>query len=217
MSLDDEPIRRVSRSPEETEAIGHALGTALRAAIEPTVVALRGDLGAGKTRFVRGLAAGLGADPSRVASPSFVLAVVHDAGERTLVHVDAWRLRSADDLASLGWAEWLASPGTVVAIEWADRVASELPAARIDVELAHLAAEERSASIVDRRGAAERAALAASLARHPLRCPRCGAPVSSDAPRAPFCSKRCRDSDLARWFRGDYLISRPLEPDEELE
>lgn len=207
MTAHDEPTPRITRSPEETEAIGRELGAALRDASGPTVVALHGELGAGKTRFVRGLAAGLGADPSRVASPSFVLAVVHDAPKRDLVHVDAWRLRSADELASLGWSEWLASPRTVIAIEWAERVAAELPAERIDVELAHRGAEERSVLIRDRRGAAGAA----------LRCPRCGASVPADAPRAPFCSKRCRDSDLARWFRGDYLISRPLEPEEELE
>lgn len=207
MSADAEPIRRITRSPDETEAIGRELGAALRDAPGPTVVALHGELGAGKTRFVRGLAAGLGADPSRVASPSFVLAVVHEAPERELVHVDAWRLRSADELASLGWSEWLASPRTVVAIEWAERIASELPAERIDVELAHGGPEERSVLIRDRRGAA----------RGALRCPRCGAAVARDAQRAPFCSKRCRDSDLARWFRGDYLISRPLEPEEELD
>lgn len=199
-------------SSEATERLGRELGSALRFEGRATVIALEGELGAGKTCFVRGLAAGLGVDPAAVSSPSFVLAVEHPAGSaQELVHVDAWRLSDADELARLGWAEWLARPGCVIAIEWASRVAEALPAERIDVHLAHIGVDARRVSVDDRRGDPEALArLMRALRQPPRRCPRCEGPVAQDAASAPFCSKRCRDSDLARWFRGEYRLSRPL-------
>ena len=80
---------------------------------------LHGDLGAGKTAFVRGLAAGLGADPDEVSSPTFVL-IQHYKGRLPLVHVDLYRLESGTAVDELGLEE-LASGG-VVAIEWAERL-----------------------------------------------------------------------------------------------
>ena len=97
-----------------------ALGENVAAALAPgTFVLLHGDLGAGKTAFVRGMAAGLGGSPDDVSSPTFVL-IQHYKGRTPLVHVDLYRLDSAAAVDDLGLEE-LAS-GAVVAIEWAERL-----------------------------------------------------------------------------------------------
>jgi len=97
-----------------------ALGERVAGALEPgTFVLLHGDLGAGKTAFVRGMAAGLGANPDDVSSPTFVL-IQHYKGRTPLVHVDLYRLDTAAAVDDLGLEE-LAS-GAVVAIEWAERL-----------------------------------------------------------------------------------------------
>jgi tRNA threonylcarbamoyladenosine biosynthesis protein TsaE len=97
-----------------------ALGERVAAALEPgTFVLLHGDLGAGKTAFVRGMAAGLGANPDDVSSPTFVL-IQHYKGRTPLVHVDLYRIESGAAVDDLGLEE-LAS-GAVVAVEWAERL-----------------------------------------------------------------------------------------------
>ena len=105
----------VTTSEEETSAAGAALGASLQAG---AVVLLYGDLGAGKTAFVRGLAAGLGAAADDVSSPTFTI-VQEYSGRVTLYHVDLYRLeeREVDDL---GLEELVLGDG-VVAIEWAER------------------------------------------------------------------------------------------------
>jgi tRNA threonylcarbamoyladenosine biosynthesis protein TsaE len=122
------------------EADTHALGVRLGRAVPPqTVLALIGDLGAGKTALVRGLAEGL-AVPSRVQSPTFVLVVPHEGGRLPLWHVDLYRLTSLDEIQELGLGE-LASDG-VLAVEWADRAPAELPADHLRIELSGLAGRE---------------------------------------------------------------------------
>src|SRR5687768_14461046 len=102
----------------ETETF--ALGKQIAASLQPgTFVLLRGDLGAGKTAFVRGMAAGLGANPDDVSSPTFVL-IQQYKGRIPLVHVDLYRLESGAAVDDLGLEEM--ASGTVVAIEWAERL-----------------------------------------------------------------------------------------------
>src|SRR3954466_13526600 len=98
-------------------------------------VALHGDLGAGKTQFVRGLVRGLGGNPRAVSSPTFVLLNVYDApGARlTVYHLDAYRVGGADDFEAIGFGELLEQPGGVVVVEWADRVRELLPSNKLDV------------------------------------------------------------------------------------
>ncbi len=97
-----------------------ALGKQLAASMQPgTFVLLHGDLGAGKTAFVRGMAAGLGGDPEDVSSPTFVL-IQHYKGRTPLVHVDLYRLESGAAVDDLGLEEM--ANEAVVAIEWAERL-----------------------------------------------------------------------------------------------
>jgi tRNA threonylcarbamoyladenosine biosynthesis protein TsaE len=105
-----------TQSERETFALGKKLADSLRPG---TFVLLRGDLGAGKTAMVRGIAAGLGADPDEVSSPTFVL-IQHYKGRIALVHADLYRLDTADAVDDLGLEEL--SIGGVVAVEWAERL-----------------------------------------------------------------------------------------------
>ena len=119
------------------------LGEVLRSdADEGAVVALVGPLGAGKTEFVRGLAAGIGADPGLVASPTFVVATEYPAavGERLLrvAHVDCYRVESEAELEAAGFLDLLA-PDVIVAVEWADRFVEALPADHLEVQIARAA------------------------------------------------------------------------------
>lgn len=126
-------MRFRSRSPAETRALARRLAAALGP--PGLVVALAGPLGAGKSVFVRGLAEGLGIDPAGVTSPSFVIAVHHEGAQRRLVHVDLYRIEREEELDGAGSRDWLAE-GALVAVEWADRFPSLLPADRLEVALA---------------------------------------------------------------------------------
>ena len=106
----------ITHSAEETFAVAEQLGRTLKPG---AFVLLRGDLGAGKTVFVRGLAAGLGADPEAVTSPTFVL-IQHYKGSIPLVHADLYRLESGAAVDDLGLEEL--GNGAVVAVEWAERM-----------------------------------------------------------------------------------------------
>ena len=100
------------------------------------MIALSGELGAGKTVFVKGLAEGLGIDPAQVSSPSYVIARQHDArGGRRLNHVDLYRLESAAELETAGLYDLL-EPGAVTAVEWGNRFGGALAPDRLEVELA---------------------------------------------------------------------------------
>jgi tRNA threonylcarbamoyladenosine biosynthesis protein TsaE len=130
----------ITRSDRETEEAGRALGERLGAGAR---VHLHGDLGAGKTVFVRGLADGLGADPDEVNSPTFTLMQEYH-GRVTLYHVDLYRIAPAE-VPDLG-LEPLAADG-VLAIEWAERLPAPDPGAtRVDIE--DLGDHERRITIV---------------------------------------------------------------------
>ena len=116
-------------TPADTHALGVRIGSAARSG---TVLALTGDLGAGKTALVQGLAAGLGVT-SRVTSPTFVLVAVHEGGRLPLWHADLYRLRSGEEAHGLGLAELAA--GGVLAVEWAERFPEVLPDDRLEVTL----------------------------------------------------------------------------------
>lgn len=107
----------ISHSPADTEALGEQFG---RAAQSGLVIALSGDLGAGKTQFVKGLARGLGIT-GRVHSPTFTLVNEYGGGRLKLFHLDLYRLETAAQILSAGIEEFL-SPDGVSVIEWAERL-----------------------------------------------------------------------------------------------
>jgi len=119
----------LSHSAEETEELGEALAQRLRPG---DVVAYRGDLGAGKTAFTRGLARGLGCT-GRVTSPTFTIVNEYE-GRVPLFHFDMYRLDGEDDLFDIGWEDYLGRDG-VCAVEWSERAAGALPPETIYVSI----------------------------------------------------------------------------------
>ena len=111
----------ITNAPAETEAIGEALGKILTPG---TVLAYRGDLGAGKTAFTRGLARGLGSK-ELVTSPTYTIVNEYLGGRLPLFHFDRYRLHSSDDLWDIGWEDYL-ERGGVCAVEWSENVADAM-------------------------------------------------------------------------------------------
>lgn len=152
-------------APEATAALGQALGRLCRAG---DVLALEGELGAGKTSLVRGIAAGLGVDVAAVSSPTFVRMVEHepapDAQGPWLVHVDAYRMGGPEELEEMGWGPDLLGE-SVVAVEWASRVRAALPDDLLDVELSHAAGGGRTLRLTGVGAWAERLARGAAALR----------------------------------------------------
>ena len=268
------PLSFHLRDADETEQLGFTLGGLLQSLdAHPRAIGvlLSGELGAGKTTFTRGLADGLGADPSAIASPTFTIRMDHRGATRALAHLDAWRLdqaSAADELATIGFDELLAGDAVVV-VEWPERLGDAAPARRIDIRLEHAdpmgeAAPRRDdagpdaddAHGVDEGGCDEpgcseggeptRVATIVLSALEPrearridegLRllvraprlaaptCPACGRPLAdgrnagggeageSPAIHLPFCSKRCRLSDLGDWLLMRHRIAGAESPD----
>src|SRR5690606_14288567 len=121
----------VVRGERATRALAALLGGIVQ---RGAVLLLEGDLGAGKTTFVKGLAQGLGIEPDDVSSPTFTLLHEYE-GDVPLYHFDAYRLEGWLEFAELGAEEYLSGDG-VSAIEWGDRVRDELPAERLEIVLA---------------------------------------------------------------------------------
>jgi len=129
----------ISHSPAETEALGEKFG---RAAAPGQIIALSGDLGAGKTQFVRGLARGLGIS-GRVHSPTFTLVNEYGGGRLKLFHLDLYRLETPAQIISAGIEEFL-QPDGVTVMEWAERLTqAELKGRTIFVRLNILSETER--------------------------------------------------------------------------
>lgn len=226
-------LELTSRSLSQTLSLGRIIGQSVQGG---DVLSLIGDLGAGKTQFVRGLAQGMQLDDSAVASPTFVMAVEHRSAiphRPVLVHIDAYRINSLDDLETIGWtasedaslAEF--RRGAVLAVEWADRLEGLMVPDRLEIRLAHSSDNDQHRTLRF-RGIGDWASRLATLAHELQRvasesssktqCPICRTIVPGSAPSFPFCSPRCRTIDLGRWIDGRYTISRPIEtPDLEEE
>ena len=123
-------MKLISHSPEETRAIGARLADRLQGG---EVVAFTGDLGAGKTAFVSGMAEALGVE-DRVTSPTFTIVNEYEGGRLPLFHFDMYRLGSADELFDIGWEDYLARGG-VCAVEWTENVAGAIDADAIRVDI----------------------------------------------------------------------------------
>ena len=120
----------VSNSPAETEALGAALAGRLKPG---AVVAFSGDLGAGKTAFVRGMARGLDIC-ERVTSPTFTIVNEYEGGRLPLFHFDMYRLSSSDELFDIGWEDYLVRGG-VCAVEWSENVSDALEEGCLRVDI----------------------------------------------------------------------------------
>lgn len=141
-----------------TEALGEQIATGLKAG---DFIALDGELGAGKTSFVRGLARGLGIDPHTVASPTYVTMQSYSGGRLPLIHIDVWRMKELQELETIGWDELLTDRSQVIVVEWAQKITDALPQKRIQIQLAFSKCKDTStmsssqdsriATIVDHR------------------------------------------------------------------
>ena len=127
----------LTHSPEETELLGEKLAKKLMGG---EILAYRGDLGAGKTAFTRGLARGLGIS-DRVTSPTYTIVNEYEGGRLPLFHFDMYRLDSSDDLFDIGWEDYLLRGG-VCAVEWSENVPEAMEDA-ITVEIRKISENER--------------------------------------------------------------------------
>ena len=135
-----------STSERETEELGAKLAASLKGG---AVVAMYGNLGAGKTAFVRGMARGMGLD-CRVSSPTFTI-VNEYLGERELIHFDMYRLSGADELFDIGWEDYLRR-GAVCAVEWSENVEDAFFGDEIRVTIEKLSDTERKITIEGAEG-----------------------------------------------------------------
>ena len=130
-----------SNNEAETEELGARLSARLP---DGAVVAMYGDLGAGKTAFVRGMARGMGLD-CRVSSPTFTI-VNEYLGKRELIHFDMYRLSGADELFEIGWEDYL-SRGAVCAVEWSEKVQDAFFGDEVTVSIEKLGDTRRKITI----------------------------------------------------------------------
>jgi len=138
------PFTLTTNSPEQTIALGRFLGERVKGG---EVFAIDGALGTGKTHFIKGIAAGVGADQmDQVNSPTFVL-VNEYQGRLDIFHIDAYRLDRPEDFELLGFDDLL-YPGAIVLIEWADKVKAILQdMSTIDLHLSHVSDTKRTITI----------------------------------------------------------------------
>ncbi len=200
---------------EQTIALGMHLADLVRGG---DVIPIDGELGAGKTRLVRGIAMGFGVPMDEVRSPTFALAHEYTVseGRPQLVHIDAFRVRgdSPEELDSIGW-DRLRTGDAVVVIEWAERVADRIPANAYRIGIAHTGVESRLITIdcPDERAATSLRALGAALQGASTmvhRCRTCGKTIDTSTEEFPFCSVRCKQADLGNWLSEKYRISRDV-------
>jgi len=138
MSSMGEPAHQAASGVEAVISVADeaALGQLARRLVavlpRPAFVALRGDLGAGKTTFVKAIAAAAGIDPAEVISPTFGLVHEHAGPRGSLLHADMYRLPGSDALHEIGWTDAMARAAWAF-VEWPERIADALPSDRLDV------------------------------------------------------------------------------------
>jgi tRNA threonylcarbamoyladenosine biosynthesis protein TsaE len=212
-------IEFVRHSTEE--GYTRALAAGLASVLAPgDVIALEGELGAGKTTFVRGLAEGLGVDQAMVSSPTFVFINQYPATKGALAgghltHVDAYRLISEEDLEPLGWDRLFDEAGraaglSAAVIEWPKRIEPALPRDCARVSITSEGSSHRRIEVSLPESWAGRARLEWLCEREPITCRVTGRWVSPTAPTYPFIDEKARDADMYQWFTGGYKTSREL-------
>ncbi len=131
-------------SPEQTESLGAHL---LRLLPDGAVVALRGDLAAGKTCLVRGMASGAAVE-GNVNSPTFTIVNVY-VGTRKIYHLDLYRLGSLEEVIDLGYEELFEPEDAITVVEWAERAGPLLPAHYVDIQMEHAGGDSRRITITN--------------------------------------------------------------------
>lgn len=134
-----------SNSVEETISLGKKFAKSLKAG---SIVCLKGDLGAGKTHFVKGIASYFGVDEQRVTSPTFTL-INEYSGEIPVYHFDCYRLKSEHEALEIGIEEYLYGDGISI-IEWPSKIKGLIPSDATQIEIKHNGASKRSIFILDR-------------------------------------------------------------------
>lgn len=175
---------------------------------------LDGPLGAGKTTLIRSVAAGMGLDAQAVASPTFVMINEYRRPQGpSLIHVDAYRIRDAEELDTLGWDTVTAQvrqSAAALIIEWAERLAGRFvpPSEPARLRIDHVDPTTRELSFTLPDSWSGRPGLAELTARRATTCPITGQRVEPDSPTYPFANAKARMADLNRWFTGSYSVSR---------
>lgn len=136
-------ITIVSESDKQTQTLAVSLAKHLRAG---DILCLFGDLGAGKTTFVKGLAKGMKIDPEEVHSPSYVLMNIYQGRKMSLFHFDLYRLNDLEEIYAIGYDEFLFGRDVSV-VEWAERLNAEMPQEYISVKILHAGEEKRKIQI----------------------------------------------------------------------
>lgn len=132
----------ITHSPEETIALGERIGALLRGG---EVIAYRGGLGAGKTTITRGISLGMGLG-DEVTSPTFALVNEYTGGRLNLYHFDMYRITSAEDLETAGFYDFM-NERSVIAAEWSENIADELPDDTIYIDIARIDDDTREITI----------------------------------------------------------------------
>ena len=125
-------MKHTTHSEQETIHYAETFAKTLKPG---SVVSIRGDLGSGKTTFIKGVALGLGLrDPDEVKSPTFALMHIYET-KIPLYHFDLYRLQSLREIAHIGFEEFVNNPGVITCVEWGERAQELLPASHVEVEI----------------------------------------------------------------------------------
>lgn len=204
-------FERVSESLEHTSVIAKDFAAVLR---RGDLVRLVGEMGAGKTTFVREVAGALGADVSMVSSPTFVLmnnypcVVNGEAG--SIAHLDCYRFGDSDELEALGW-DRVCEDRSIRLVEWPERIDEVLDEESCTITISHVDEGSRGFVIEVPEAWMGRSSAMALKARDAVQCPVTGEAVHPESASWPFVSERARLSDLHGWMSGKFSITRPIE------
>jgi tRNA threonylcarbamoyladenosine biosynthesis protein TsaE len=202
-------IRRPARSLEHTHVIANDLAAVLRPG---DIVKLVGEMGAGKTTFVRMLAQSFGIAESAVSSPTFVIMNIYarDDENPPLAHMDCYRLGDESELDALGWDQ-IVDSDAIILIEWPDRIAGSIPDDSLTINIDHVDETSRHFTFEIPDSWLDRVGFDAIRPRPSTTCPTTGVTVQGDSLTWPFASEQARMADLNGWFTEKHIISRPIQ------